>query len=268
MYLLPLLGYLLAILVGISLGLIGGGGSILAVPILVYLMGLSPVLATQYSLFVVGLSSSFGAFNFYRLKLISLPVAGLFGFPALLAIIFTRRWLLPYLPQQLFQIADVWVTKNILLMALFALLMIIASAKMIRSGKDTKATSNYVLQWWPLIFRGLGVGFITGLVGAGGGFLIIPALVFMAGLPMKKAVGTSLLIIAVNSLLGFWGSFAQYAIQWKELLLFSALAVGGIFIGTLLSQKIAGYRLRPIFGWFILIMGGYILVREIALGWG
>lgn len=259
-------GYILAILVGLSLGLIGGGGSILTVPILVYLMGISPVLATQYSLFVVGLSSSFGAFNFYRLQLVSFPVAAYFGIPALVSILFTRRWLLPFLPHQLFQVGEMWVTKDLLLMLLFAVLMIIASAKMIRSGKATDSNESEAdLRRFPLILLGLSVGFITGLVGAGGGFLIIPALVFMAGLPIKKAVGTSLLIIAVNSLLGFWGSLSQYTINWNVLLIFSALAVAGIYIGTALSQKIAGYRLRPIFGWFILVMGGYILVHELFL---
>lgn len=265
MDIITLLGYFSAVIIGLSLGLIGGGGSILTVPVLVYLMGIDPVLATAYSLFIVGLSSFFGAFNNYKKGLVSLKTALIFGIPSIIAVYSTRKFIVPAIPEELFAVGDFLFTKNIAIMVLFALLMIAASYSMIKGRKseeeepETEQKFNYPL----ILVEGAVVGVLTGLVGAGGGFLIIPALVVLSKLPMKMAVGTSLLIIAVKSLIGFTGDLGNLAISWNFLITFSALAVGGIFVGGYLANFISGKKLKPAFGYFVLFMGIYILGKEI-----
>ncbi|MDX1913566.1 MAG: sulfite exporter TauE/SafE family protein [Saprospiraceae bacterium] len=263
-------GYLASILIGISLGLIGGGGSILTVPVLVYLFGVDPVLATAYSLFIVGATSLAGALPKYREGLVNLKTAVIFGIPSILAVYATRAWLVPVIPDTVFSIGAFVVTKAMLMMGLFAILMVFASISMIRSKKgaaDTSNPSTTVQQFnYPMILlEGAIVGVLTGLVGAGGGFLIIPALVLFSKLPMKQAVGTSLLIIAAKSLFGFLGDLSQYQLDWLLLGTVTALAVAGIFIGNRLSRSMDGDKLKKAFGWFVLVMGIYILFKELYL---
>ena len=174
-------GYFLAALVGISLGLIGGGGSILMVPILVYIFAITPVLATSYSLFVVGSTSLVGAFNNYRKGLVSIRTALLFGLTSITTVFVTRKLLMPVIPKVLFSIGHFQVKQSMAIMVLFAVLMLMASAAMIRKNEviknaDTKASSSDTLR---LLIYGVLIGFATGLLGAGGGFLIIPALVLI-----------------------------------------------------------------------------------------
>lgn len=259
------LGYALSVLIGISLGLIGGGGSILTVPVLVYVMGVSPVLSTAYSLFVVGLTALIGSIDYGRKRLLDYKTALIFGIPSIVAVYSTRKFLVPVIPDPVFQLGNSVLTKNLFVMLLFGVLMVAASVSMIR-GRGTIERHGLYEKWYnlPLIFaEGVVVGILTGLVGAGGGFLIIPALVLLAGLPMKKAVGTSLLIIGVKSLIGFAGDVGHQPIDWKFLLTFSTFAVVGIFVGAQLSRRISSDKLKPAFGWFVLVMGVYILVREI-----
>ncbi|NDK55644.1 sulfite exporter TauE/SafE family protein [Pontibacter fetidus] len=262
-------GYIAAILIGLSLGLTGSGGSILTVPILVYLMRLSPVMSTSYSLFIVGTTSLVGSFKFYRKQLVSFKTALIFGAPSLTTVFLTRTFLVPAIPAHILNIGGFEITKDILLMVLFAILMVMASFSMIRKPKlktqlqDDDAEQD--IQYFAVMAQGTLVGLVSGLVGAGGGFLIIPALVLFTGLDMKLAVGTSLFIIAANSLIGFMGDVFQYNIDWVFLLTFSALSVAGIYIGTALSSRIDGNKLKKGFGWFILAMGLYILSREIFL---
>jgi uncharacterized protein len=260
------LGYALAALIGISLGLIGGGGSILTVPVLVYAMGVSPVLSTSYSLFVVGLTALVGSVDYARKNLLDYKTALVFGLPSLTAVYLTRHFLVPAIPDPFFQVSGFTVGKDLFVMLLFAGLMVAASVSMIRSKANQTPESKPAKEKTynlPLIFiEGIVVGALTGLVGAGGGFLIIPALVLLAGLPMKQAVGTSLLIIGIKSLIGFLGDVGQMQIDWPFLLLFSLFAVGGIFIGSALSKRISGEKLKPVFGWFVLVMGIYIIVKE------
>lgn len=260
-----ILGYFLSILIGVSLGLIGSGGSILTVPVLVYVMGVEPLLSTAYSLFIVGLTALVGSAEYARKKLLDYKTALIFGIPSIAAVYATRRWLVPVIPDPVFQIDDIIVSKNLFVMLLFAVLMVAASFSMIRSKKNGNGEESPERHYnYPLIFaEGIVVGLLTGLVGAGGGFLIIPALVLLAGLPMKQAVGTSLLIIAGKSLLGFLGDIGHQSIDWKFLLLFSTFAVAGIFIGSALSKRISGDKLKPAFGWFVLAMGIYIIGKEI-----
>jgi uncharacterized membrane protein YfcA len=259
-------GYFASVLIGLSLGLIGGGGSILTVPVLVYLFGVEPVTATAYSLFIVGSTSLVGALPKYRQGYIDLKTVFIFGVPSIIAVFATRKFLVPMIPKQVFSIGDIMVTKPILLMVLFALLMITASVSMIRNNKTESATPEKQSFNYPMIIlEGAVVGVLTGLVGAGGGFLIIPALIFFCKLPMKKAVGTSLLIIAAKSLIGFTGDLSNYSMDWKLLLTVTAAAIAGIFIGNILSNKISGDKLKKAFGWFVLAMGIYIIIKELFL---
>lgn len=262
-----ILGYLASIFIGIALGLIGGGGSILTVPVLVYLFNIDAVLGTAYSLFIVGTTSIVGSFSSFRKKLVNLRTAVVFGIPSILSVFLTRAYIVPAIPVEIFSIGDYTITKSMLLMLLFALLMISASYSMI---KKSKLTSNETPQKqrfnYPLILvEGSIVGILTGLVGAGGGFLIIPALVILSKLPMKEAVGTSLVIIAAKSFIGFFGESSNTIIDWQFLLKVTAFAITGIFIGMALSKKINGEKLKPAFGWFILVMGIYIIIKETLL---
>jgi len=260
-----IVGYIASLVIGISLGLIGGGGSILTVPVLVYLFKVEPVIATSYSLFIVGLSSLVGVIPKYKQGMVNLKTAIIFGIPSIAAVFATRKFIIPQIPKEVFAIGDFVITKSILMMVLFAVLMVFASVSMIRDKRKNAAAENGEQKFnYPvIILEGAVVGILTGLVGAGGGFLIIPALVLLSKLPMKQAVGTSLLIIAAKSLIGFTGDLSNYIMDWKLLLTVSAIAVAGIFVGDALSKKIDGNKLKKGFGWFVLVMGVYIIVKEL-----
>lgn len=261
-----ILGYFGALLIGVVLGLIGGGGSIITVPVLVYLLFINPVTATAYSLFVVGISSLIGAFQNIKKGLVDFETAIVFSIPAFIAVYSTRKYLIPFIPHTLFDIGSFVITKDIAIMVFFAIIMIVASVFMVR-GKCPHCDNDngMVVYNYPLIIlEGVVVGILTGIVGAGGGFLIIPALVMLAKLPMKKAVATSLLIIAIKSLIGFIGDIENLDIDWSFLSTFTALSVAGIFLGGYLSKYINGNRLKIAFGRFTLVMGIYILIKEIT----
>lgn len=256
------LGYLASIIIGVSLGLIGGGGSILTIPILVYLFKINPELATSYSLFIVGISSLFGCFSHYKMGNLKIKAALYFAIPSVISILIIREVIFPQIANTLFSIASFQVSKDFLIMIIFSILMILAAVSMIRSKlpEIPSSTTNYT----QLGIIGFVVGIITGFLGAGGGFLIIPALLFFANLPMKQAVGTSLLIIFINSALGFAGDvYIGTPIDYTFLLTIAAMAFIGILIGTRLSKKIDGTQLKPLFGWFVLIMGIYIITKEV-----
>lgn len=259
-------GYLASLLIGVSLGLIGGGGSILTVPVLVFLFGIDPVLATAYSLFIVGATSLVGAFPKYRNNEINIKTAIIFGVPSILAVYATRAYVVPAIPDELFVIGSLVVTKAVMMMMLFAVLMVFASVSMIRSKPATDQEEGEQDFNYPMILlEGAIVGVFTGLVGAGGGFLIIPALVLFSKLPMKQAVGTSLLIIAAKSLIGFTGDLGKQTMDWTLLSSVTALAIIGIFAGSLLSKRVSVDSLKKGFGWFVLVMGLYIIIKELFL---
>lgn len=262
-------GYIASVLIGISLGLVGSGGSILTVPVLVYLMGIDPLAATASSLFIVGITSLVGGMRAYVRNLVDFEAVTEFGIPSIVSIFVTRHYVLPELPETFFTLGSLIITRDIFLMVVFALLMLAASVSMIRSRERVAAgrlegTSRKRMAL-PLLLLGLFIGVVTGLLGAGGGFLIIPALVLFLKLPMKTAVGTSLLIIAINSLLGFLFSLKQFHYHWTILLVFTGLSTAGIFVGSWLSERISGPALKKGFGWFILAMAVYIIVRELFL---
>jgi uncharacterized membrane protein YfcA len=255
-------GYLTSVLIGISLGLIGGGGSILTVPVLVYIFNMDAAAATVYSLFIVGITSAVGSINYFKKGLINIKTSLVFGVPSILGVFVTRVFLVPAIPDPVFHIGTYSASKHILVMLLFAVLMIAASFSMIKKAAIHEADKNSRLNYPLILLQGFAVGVITGLVGAGGGFMIIPALVFMLKLPMKEAIGTSLLIITSNSLLGFFSSAGHISIHWSFLFTIAAFAIAGIFIGMRLSKNIDGAKLKPVFGWFVLAMGIYIILKE------
>lgn len=263
-----LLGYILALLIGVSLGLIGGGGSILTIPVLVYVMGIGASTATGYSLFIVGATALVGAFNYIKKKQVDVKMGILFALPSLLAVFGVRKYIIPFIPAKIIQIDDFTLQKDSFLMLIFAIIMLAASFLMIKDRKTitTKPQKQALNPYFFVLMVGLAVGIVTGVVGVGGGFMIIPALVLLLGLEMKVAVGTSLLIIAINSLLGFFlADFANpdLKIDWNILLTFSLVASLGIFLGIYLSNWIAGEKLKKGFGAFVFMMGSYILIKEI-----
>jgi uncharacterized membrane protein YfcA len=260
-----IIGFLASIFIGIFLGLIGGGGSILTVPVLVYLFHIDPVEATAYSLFIVGSSSLVGAWPKYKQGFVDLKIAIIFGIPSIISVYTTRKFLVPAIPTNLGEYGGLIVTKSLMLMLLFAILMIAASFSMIRSksSKETITEGEQKFNYPLILIEGALVGLLTGLVGAGGGFLIIPALVMLSKLPMKQAVGTSLLIIAAKSLIGFTGDLGNSTINWTLLLSITALAIAGIFIGDKLSKRIDGNQLKKGFGWFVLFMGLAIIAEKL-----
>jgi uncharacterized membrane protein YfcA len=261
-----IIGYLASLIIGLSLGLIGGGGSILTVPVLVYLFGIDPVLATAYSLFIVGSTSLVGALPKYKNGEINIKTAIIFGIPSILAVYATRAFIVPAIPSTIINLGSWTLTKPLLMMMIFAVLMVFASVSMIRSKDNKKQDQGPQVFNYPMILlEGAIVGILTGLVGAGGGFLIIPALVLFSKLPMKQAIGTSLLIIAAKSLVGFTGDLGKQTMDWTLLLSVTALAIIGIFIGNALGKKVSAESLKKGFGWFVLIMGIYIIIKELFL---
>lgn len=258
-------GYFTSVLIGVSLGLVGGGGSILTVPVLVYIFGMDAAAATIYSLFIVGITSAVGSVNYFKKGLINIKTALVFGIPSIVGVFITRIFIVPAIPDPVCTIGTYSVTKHVLLMLLFALLMIAASYSMIRKATVPDTKDDNHLNYPFIILQGFAVGIITGLVGAGGGFMIIPALIFMLRLPMKEAIGTSLFIITTNSLLGFFSSASHITIRWPFLLLITLFAIAGIFIGIRLSKNIDGAKLKPAFGWFVLAMGVYIILKEAVI---
>lgn len=256
-------GYIASVLIGISLGLTGGGGSILTVPVFVYLFNIDAASATVYSLFVVGITSTVGSVSYFKRGMVNAKTVVVFGVPSVTAVFLTRAYIAPAIPQSIFSIGNFTLSRSILLMLLFALLMVFASYSMIRKSKGLPESSSQKLFSYPLLFtQGIFIGIITGLVGAGGGFLITPVLVNLLKMPMKTAVGTSLVIIAINSLAGFLFSVRHTVIQWSLLVSVTAIAIAGILIGSYVSTKIDDKKLKPGFGWFILVMGICIILKE------
>lgn len=263
-------GYISALLIGLSLGLIGSGGTILALPIFVYLFKIKNMQeATHYTMFVVGITAFIGAFRKYQEKLVDIKTAFFFLIPSILSLFFTRKIILPFLPEILFTSGSFVLTKDIFLLLLFAVVMFFASISMIKNAKQADvdcfakipdANANHM----KTTLVALLVGCLTALVGAGGGFLIIPTLVLLKEHCMKRAIGTSLIIITVNSLIGFLGDI-HTEVNWKLVIIFTVIAVAGMLLGIKWSEKIKGEKLKKLFGVMVLIMGLFIILKELFL---
>ena len=255
-----ILGYVGALFIGLVLGLTGGGGSILTVPILVYLMSISPVTATAYSLFIVGTTSTFGAIQNYRKNLVDIKNGFIFAIPSFIAVYLTRKFIVSRIPEIIIE-SPILITKNTFLMLFFAVIMIFGALSVLK--KKSQDTNNEEKRNLILIgIQTFTIGIIIGLVGAGGGFLIIPSLILFAKLPMRKAVGTSLFIIAMNSLVGFMGDVQNLVIDWIFLATFTTISVVGIFIGMYFTKYTNESQLKKIFSYFVLLMAGIILLKE------
>lgn len=259
-----MMGYGAALLIGLVLGLVGGGGSILTVPLLVYLLGLHPVTATAYSLFIVGTSSMVGVLQKARKGLVDFKTGLAFCFPSFLAVYCSRRYLLPYIPETLFEWQGIALQKGAAIMILFALVMAVSAYSMIKKGKETNAKGKQ--PYYLTFVQGLFIGGLTGIIGAGGGFLYVPALVMWANLPMKQAVGTSLVIVTINSLIGFSGDLHTLTVDWPFLLRFTLLTIAGILAGGYLTKKVSNALLKKAFGYLVLLMSVFILLKETLSG--
>ncbi|RZJ67723.1 MAG: sulfite exporter TauE/SafE family protein [Flavobacterium sp.] len=256
------IGYIGAFVIGLILGLMGGGGSILTVPLLVYILLIDPVIATAYSLFIVGITSAFGSVQNHLKNNIAYKTGLLIAIPSFISVYLTRKFIVPALPDIIIELGGLIIYKDAFIMGLFATMMLLASLSMLRrktEQKDKLKKTSYILIVPYVLF----IGMLIGIVGAGGGFLLIPTLVFFGGLPMRKAVGTSLFIIAINSLMGFVGDIQNIIVDWGFLLPFSIISIFGIFAGIYLNKYINENQLKRGFGWFILVTALFILTEEI-----
>tara|TARA_R110000796_G_scaffold104102_1_gene213711 strand:+ start:63491 stop:64291 length:801 start_codon:yes stop_codon:yes gene_type:complete len=260
----PILGYLGALSVGIILGLMGGGGSIITIPILTYFFYMSPVTTTAYSLFIVGTSALIGSINNLKKGYIMYRIAIVFAIPSMIYVYIVRKYLLPIIPIEIVNIQGFILTKDRSIMVFFAIVMLLASISMIKKRKKypkTLISNNY--NYIAILLAGLGIGFLTGIVGIGGGFIIIPTLVVLVKLPMKRAIATSLAIIAIKSLIGFIGDLANIYIDWEFLLQFTFISILGIFLGNYFLSFINEKKLKKYFGWMILFVSFGILYKEL-----
>ncbi|MBH83754.1 MAG: permease [Flavobacteriales bacterium] len=255
--------YFMALFVGIILGILGSGGSILTVPILVYLIGIKPVSATAYSLFIVGVTALVGAQRFFRNGQINYKISLYFAFPSLLGVFVSRKWILPNLSESLHFFHFFSIKKDTFILVFLGIVMLIAALSMLLSWKINSVDKNNIENNLILIaFDGIVVGLITGFVGAGGGFLIIPALLLLTNISMNEAIGTSLLIIAIKSILGFTAELNNI-IEWNLLFTFTVFSISGILIGSYFSKLLNGGILKKSFGIFVLLISIVILTKEI-----
>jgi len=253
-------GYCLSVFIGFSLGLIGGGGSILTIPVLVFFFKIDPVLATTYSLFIVGLTAISGSIHHYRMHHIDPKTFFLFGIPSVIVLFIVREWVLALIPLTIFHIGSLVLTKSLFIMIVFSVVMLIAGWSMIR--KNSYALSKEKQSLTRLVIQGCITGAMTGFIGIGGGFIIVPSLVLFAGLPMKKAISTSLSIITINCLVGLLGNLEVAAtLDYLFLLTFVVFAIIGILAGTWLIRFIPDKKLSPVFGWIILGMSIVVFIR-------
>lgn len=258
------LGYLAAIFMGLLLGVVGGGGSILTVPILVYFFQQDALTATTGSLFVVGTSSLAGAVMNARRGQVDYRTGIAFALPSFLGVFAARRILLPAIPPS-FPVLGLNLEKGILVLLSFAVLMIFASRAMIRSGNGKAPSRGGKKSLINVSLKGLFIGGVTAFVGAGGGFMIVPALVLFLGVPMRTAVGTSMAIITANALFGFAISFTESAMDWSLLFTVTGLGICGINVGHQVATRLSERSLRMGFGYFALAMGLLMLLDQLRM---
>lgn len=255
-------GYLALICIGVVLSILGGGGSMLSVPILVYLFSLDIVTASSYSLFIVGTTSLLGVWLKQKEQRIDLRSGVIFSASSVIAIFSTRRWLMYQIPEKIMLDDQVLVTKRALILGMFAFLAITASLVILmKKNWPTRDHGEQRLAF--LLPVGFATGLVAGFVGVGGGFLILPALLIFARLPFKIAIGTALLVIGFNSLLGFLGDVMTHPIDWSFLLVITGMAAVGMLLGNFYEKKMPAHFLRLSFGWLLLVCAMTILVKEL-----
>lgn len=250
-------------MVGVVLGLLGAGGSILAIPILRYGVGLDTVTATAYSMFVVGMTALAGSARFIREKKINYRAVLIFSIISIPFVWLTRQYFIYLIPEKIFEISGLAVGRNLIIMTIFGAAMIAASVSMIKGSIPEETYHEEAVPYIKLVITSVILGLFTGLVGAGGGFMIVPALVLILKIPVKEAIGTSLMIIAVTTLIGFTGNIGKIGIDWGFLIPFALIMVAGTFPGLYLNKKLPSQKIKPVFGWFLLVMGVYTLIKEI-----
>lgn len=242
------LALVLSVFIGVALGLLGGGGSILTTPILIYALGMETKPAIATSLIVVGVTSIAGLAQHARAGSVEWKTGLVFGAAGMVG-----AYVGGY--------AAAWVPEHVLL-GLFALMMVATSFAMFRGRKEIDPSQVHAHPLWKIIAEGIVVGVITGLVGAGGGFLVVPALALLGGLPMQKAVGTSLLVIAMKSFAGYAGHAAHVSIDFQLAAMVSTAAVLGSFGGSRLASLVPPVALRRGFAAFVLVMGCFVLFQQ------
>lgn len=257
-----IIGYISAIIIGIILSLIGSGGSILTIPVLVYIFNIEPFLATTYSLIIIGITAFFSAIKNIKNGNIDFKIGIIFTLPSLFSVYLTRRFILPSLPQKIKITENFYYKTDELILIFLSIIMILSAVSMIlkNNNRMIKKEINYFI----ITIEGLIIGLITGLIGVGGGFLIIPILVLFGGLSIKKAIGTSLIIILLKSLTGIIGDLQlSLNIDWSFLLSFSCFSLLGVLIGLNISKFISGEKLEKIFGYFVLFIAAFIFLKEL-----
>lgn len=259
-----ILGYFGALAIGVVLGLIGSGGSLMAIPIFTYFFHIGPITTTAYSLFVVGTSATIGAFGNLKKKLINFRIVVFFGIPTFIAMFLVRKFLIPIIPEELFSLFGYVITQHLAILFLLAILMLVSGYTMIQSNKNYHNPFEQLYYNYPLmIIAGVLIGVLTGVIGIGGGFLIVPSIVISLHLPMKNAVVTSMFIIALKSLIGFLGDILSVEINWSFLLGFTLVSVLGILLGSYFSTFIKGEKLKKYFGWFLICIALCIMIKEV-----
>lgn len=253
---------------GTVLSFLGAGGSILTLPILVYLFQIDIIQATTYSLLLVGLTAVFGCVASFKDKLIDFKTGIIFGIPSIIGVVLARKIVLPFLPDQIL-VGNFILEKSFLIMILFAVLMLVSSSLMIRDRKPVLSKTNNKNAYERniiIILEGLIVGQLTGFVGAGGGFLIIPALVLLTGLSMNIAVATSLFIIAIKSLMGYLSDLIDgFQTDWMFVFYVCVFTLIGVFFGRILSKRVSDKQTKKLFGYMTLIISIIIIGEQIIL---
>ncbi|MDM1295458.1 sulfite exporter TauE/SafE family protein [Sphingobacterium sp. N143] len=260
-----IIGFILAVLVGLSMGLMGSGGSILTLPIFVYLFHIEPQYALDYSLFSIGILALIGSIRPLKKNEINLKTTAIFLVPSLFSVYLTKRYLLAAIPEQ-FNLAGVEISRNHTIMLLFSAVIIISASAMVTQRKQVKTVAVIMnsVQIAKITLVGFLVGIMTGLVGAGGGFIIVPALVLLIGIPLKQAIATSLFIIGLNASFGLVANYQLMEhINWPILILFTLITLIGLQIGSKWKERLDTIKLKGIFGYFLLGIGTLILISEI-----
>src|SRR5690554_2576757 len=267
MTLVEIIGYFGALFIGMFMGLTGSGGSVLSVPILAYLFGHDEKTATAYSLFIVGMTALFGSFKVLKGKSLSPESVVFFGLPSIIGVVIVRRVLLPLMPDTIFSILGFEFSRRMFIFGLFTLMMLLSAYSMLHKSKlRISHFSRKTVHGSLMAIGGFLLGIFVGLIGAGGGFIMVPALMIVARLSIKKSIGTSLVIVCLNCLVAFiLGDFFTMEPDWNFLFVFVSISFIGILIGGILTDKIDGQKLKVIFGYFILMIAMLVFLMEFVL---